>query len=174
MRVHESSALSHSVCENAQKSIFESFPGRPSVRLDTSVAVDELVPRKNDIWPSSFLNPPRGCSTNTDEWSKAAIVFILDNGQVGVQVIQCAPDIGGNVSVVFWNDAIVPLGDDVGGECGDRCGNNGLEGIVQANDVRLDLLYIWLNRRIRECTLDERERIWFQKVIVGYENGATD
>jgi hypothetical protein len=79
-----------------------------------------------------------------------------------------------DVSVVLRNGAIIPLGYDMCGELGNHCGSNWLEDVLYANNVRLDLLHIWLNWRVRECVSDERECVWFQDVIPRCGNGVTD
>lgn len=76
--------------------------------------------------------------------------------------------------MVLGNDKIVPLGDDMRGELGDRCGCNRLKDVMDVNDVRLDLLHIWLNHRVRERVVDEGVHIWFQNMIMRCGNSAAD
>ena len=43
---------------------------------------------------------------------------------------------------------IIPLGEDMRRELGDCCGSQRLEGVMDADGVRLDLSHVWLDCRI--------------------------
>ena len=45
---------------------------------------------------------------------------------------------------------------------------------MSANDVRLDLLHVWLDCGVRERVVDERVYIWFQDVVTRCGNGVAD
>jgi len=96
-----------------------------------------------------------------------------DNSQVGVQVGGGALYVG-SVSTVLGNDRIVPPGDDVRGELGDRCGSSGLKDVMDVNDVRLDLPHVWPNYRVREHMANEGVHMWFQNMITHRGNSAAD
>ena len=79
---------------------------------------------------------------------------------------------GSEISAVLGDDTIVPFGNDVRGELGDRRGSDGLDNVVYANDVRLDLLHIRLNSWVGKCMLDERVRIRLHNGVMCLGNGV--
>ena len=174
VRVDELSAVSCEAREDAENGILGSFPGGPSVRFGVSITVDGFIPRENDVWLSFLLQLPCSRSADVEVWSKVALVFGTDNSQVGVEIGQGVSYVRSNVCVVEGNDIVVPFGENVRRELGDRCGGNRLEGMMDADGVRLDLAHIWLDCRIRERALDERIRVWFQDGVTCGGNGVTN
>ena len=81
-----------------------------------------------------------------------------------------APHVRGKVGVVLRNDKFVPRGDNIPVELGDCGGGGGLEGAIDANNVRLHFCHVWVDCRVRERVPDERVCIWLQNVVTGRGN----
>ena len=79
-----------------------------------------------------------------------------------------------NASMALGNDKIVPLGDNMRRELGDRCGGDRLKDVMNVSDIGFDLLHVWLDYWVRERVADEGVRIWFQNMITRCGNGAAD
>ena len=148
MGINKLSAIGCEICQDAENGILGSFPNRSSVRFSVSVTFNILVPHEDGVWLSLFLQLPCGSSAGPEVRCEIALIFGFDDNQVGVQMRQDALHVRSDVGVVLGNDEIVPLGDNIRGELGNRCRDNRLEDVMNTNDVRLDLPHVWLNCRV--------------------------
>jgi len=145
MRINELSAIDCEASQDTENNILGPFPCRSSIRFRVSVAIEGFVPRENDIWLSLPLQLPCGGSAGPEVRCEIAFIFGPDDNQVGVQMGEGTLHVRADVGVVLGDDEIVPLGDNVRGELGDRCGGNRLEDAINVDGVRLDLPHVWLN-----------------------------
>lgn len=117
---------------------------------------------------------PRGGNADTEVRCEITLIFGSGDSQVGVQMGSDVLYVRSNVSMVLGDDEIFPLGDNMRRELGDRCGGDRLKDVMNVSDIRLDLLHVWLDYRVRERVVDEGVRIWFQNMITRCGNGAAD